>query len=132
MVVERKGATGMTIDDNTALVRRLFEALNRGMEDVNALRPEVFAPHKVSTSAGRPLDYPAHACFDTMLFIAFPDLQFMLDDLLAVGDRVVARFRARGTQIGVFQGIPATGRAAVVSGIAIECVASGKVVEQWL
>jgi predicted ester cyclase len=122
----------MTIEDNTALVRRLFEALNVGVEAVSALRPQVFAPHEVFHVAGRPFDYAAHADFDAMLFAAFPDLQFLLDDLLADGNQVVARFTVRGTQTGVFQGIPATGSAAAVSGIAIYRLAGGKVVEQWL
>jgi steroid delta-isomerase-like uncharacterized protein len=122
----------MTIEDNTALVRRLFKALNRGIADVNALRPDAFASDEVSHFAGHPLDYAAHAAFDAMLLRAFPDLQFMLDDLLADGKQVVARFTARGTQTDVFQGIPATGRPAVVSGIAIYRLDEGKVVEQWL
>src|SRR5689334_8048463 len=122
----------MTIENNIALVRRLFEALNRGIVDVNALRPDAFAAHEISHFAGHPLDYAAHADFDAMLLRAFPDLQFTLDDLLAHGERVVARFTARGTQTGVFQDIPATGRPAAVSGIAIYRLAGGKVVEQWL
>ena len=122
----------MTIDDNTALVRRLFETLNAGIEAVNALRPQGFTSHEVFCVAGHALDYAAHAQFDTMLFEAFPDIQFTLEDLLAAEDKVVARFMARGTQTGMFQGIPATGRAAAVSGIAIYRLAGGKVVEQWL
>ena len=122
----------MTIDDNTALVRQLFDALNRGVADVNALRPAAFALHKVFHVAGHPLDYAAQADFDAMLLVAFPDLQFTLDDLLADRDRVVARFTARGTQTGVFQDIPATGSAATVSGIAIYRLAGGEIVEQWL
>jgi predicted ester cyclase len=122
----------MTIEDNTALVRRLFEALNRGIADVNALRPDAFASDEVFHVAGHPLDYAAHAAFDAMLLRAFPDLQFTLDDLLADGKQVVARFTARGTQTGVFQGIPATGSAATVSGIAIYRLAGDRVVEQWL
>ena len=122
----------MIIENNTALVRRPVEALNRGIVVVNALRPDAFALHEVSHFAGHPLDYTAHAGFDAMLLRAFPDLQFTLEDLFADRDQVVARFRARGTQTGVFQGIPATGRAAVVSGIAIYRLADGKVMEQWL
>jgi predicted ester cyclase len=38
----------------------------------------------------------------------------------------------RGTQRGVFQGIPATDSTAAVSGIAIYRLAGGKVGEQWL
>jgi steroid delta-isomerase-like uncharacterized protein len=122
----------MTIEDNTALVRRLFEALNAGLAASNTLRPDAFAPHETFCVAGHSLDYAAHAQFDAMLFTAFPDLQFTLDDLLAARDKVVARFTARGTQTGEFQGIPATGRAAAVSGIAIYRLADGKIVEQWL
>ena len=122
----------MTIEDNTALVRRLFEALNAGIEDVNALRPDAFAPYETFCVARHALDYAAHAQFDAMLFTAFPDLQFTIDDLLAARDKVVARFTARGTQTGEFQSIPATGRTAAVSGIAIYRVSEGKVVEQWL
>ena len=51
---------------------------------------------------------------------------------LADREQVVARFTVRGTQTGVFQGIPATGSAAAVSGIAIERVAGGRVAELWL
>ena len=122
----------MTIDDNTALVRRLFETLNAGIEAVNALRPQAFTSHEVFCVARHALDYAAHAQFDTMLFEAFPDIQFTLEDLLAAEDKVVAHFTARGTQTGAFQGIPATGRAAAVSGIAIYRLAGGRVVEQWL
>jgi predicted ester cyclase len=67
-----------------------------------------------------------------MVFAAFPDIQYTLNDLLAERDWVVARFTARGTQTGVFQGIPATGKAVAMSAIALYHVAAGKVVEQWL
>ena len=122
----------MTIDANTTRIRQLFEALNTGMEATNALRPDVFAPYEVFCVSGHTLDYAAHAQFDTMLFEAFSDIQFTLEDLLAAEDKVVARFMAHGTQTGAFQSISATGRAATVSGIAIYRLAGGKVVEQWL
>jgi len=122
----------MTIDANTTLIRQLFEALNTGKEATNALRPVAFAPDEIFHVAGDPLDYAAHAQFDTILFEAFPDIQFTLQDLLAAEDKVVSRFTVRGIQTGAFQGIPATGRAAAVSGIAIYRLVGGKVVEQWL
>jgi steroid delta-isomerase-like uncharacterized protein len=67
-----------------------------------------------------------------MVFAAFPDMQYTLNDLLAEADRVVARFTAHGTQSGAFQGIPATGKAVAMSAITIYRVAGGKMVEQWL
>ncbi len=122
----------MSIEHNQALVRQLFAALNHGPEALAAARPAVFAPDEVSYFAGQRLDYEAHARFAAMVFAAFPDVQYTLNELLAEGDRVVARFRARGTQTGAFPGIPATGKAVAMSAIAIYRVAGGKVVEQWL
>jgi steroid delta-isomerase-like uncharacterized protein len=122
----------MATEHNQALVRQLFEALNRGPEALADARLAIFAPDEVSYFASQRLDYAAHAHFDAMVFTAFPDIQYTLNDLLAEGDRVVARFTARGTQTGAFQGIPATGKAVTMSAIAIYRVAGGKVVEQWL
>ena len=38
---------------------------------------------------------------------AFPDAVYKIEDLIAEGDRVVARWSAKGTHKGPFQGIPA-------------------------
>ena len=37
-------------------------------------------------------------------------VNFKVEDMLSSGDKVVARFRAIGTQTGEFMGLPATGR----------------------
>jgi steroid delta-isomerase-like uncharacterized protein len=57
--------------------------------------------------------------FFTMYMEAFPDLRFELQDMLASGDKVVARFRGIGTQDGDFMGMPASGRRIDVEGIDI-------------
>ena len=41
---------------------------------------------------------------------AFPDFEMELVDLIAEGDRVVARFKCSGTHRGEWLGVPATGR----------------------
>jgi steroid delta-isomerase-like uncharacterized protein len=62
---------------------------------------------------------------------AFPDLQVTVEDQVAEGDRVVTRWTARGTHRGEFHGIPPTGRQAAISGITIDRIVNGKVVECW-
>lgn len=63
---------------------------------------------------------------------AFPDLHFTIEDHIAEGDRVVTRWTAQGTHHGEFQGIPPTGRQVKLTGIDIDRVAAGKVVECWM
>src|SRR5439155_9576915 len=68
----------------------------------------------------------------TMYLTAFPDLHFTVEDLIAEGDKVVARLTVRGTQQGAFMGIPPTGKQVRVTAIDINRIVGGKGVEQWL
>jgi predicted ester cyclase len=65
------------------------------------------------------------------LLPAFPDLNITIEDQIAEGDKVVTRWVGRGTQQGELQGIPPTGKQATTSGIAIDRIVSGKLVETW-
>ena len=62
---------------------------------------------------------------------AFPDLRMSFEDQIADDDRVVTRWIASGTHLGVLNGIGATGRAAHVSGIFIHRLADGQINESW-
>jgi steroid delta-isomerase-like uncharacterized protein len=63
---------------------------------------------------------------------AFPDARSSVEDQVAEGDKVVTRWRARGTHQGDFGDIPATGREIDVSGITIERIADGRIAEVWV
>ena len=62
---------------------------------------------------------------------AFPDLHITLDDVIAAGDRVAARWTATGTHRGELAGIPATGRSVRWGGIDLYRLERGMVVEWW-
>lgn len=62
---------------------------------------------------------------------AYPDFKVTIEDQIAEGDRVVTRLSCTGTHLGTDQGVAATGRAVKFTGIAIDRVANGKVVEMW-
>jgi steroid delta-isomerase-like uncharacterized protein len=62
---------------------------------------------------------------------AFPDVQIVIDDLLAEGDRVMARVTIEGTSLGPFRGRPPSGRRTRMAAINIYRVANGRIVERW-
>jgi steroid delta-isomerase-like uncharacterized protein len=62
---------------------------------------------------------------------AFPDIHFDLEDLLAEGDKVVARWTCTGTHRGEFRGIAPTGRRVAFPGMNIYRLHDGKIVERW-
>jgi predicted ester cyclase len=57
--------------------------------------------------------------------------RFELLDLVAEGDKVVARMPFRGTHIGPILDLPPTGRSVHVSEMVIFRIVDGKIVEAW-
>jgi predicted ester cyclase len=62
---------------------------------------------------------------------AFPDLEMTLEQQIAEGPWVATRVTFRGTHLGEFAGMPATGRRVEYAGTAMDRLESGKVVEMW-
>ena len=65
------------------------------------------------------------------LFVAFPDGQHVIDDLIVEGDRAATRCRFKGVQRGTFRGAPPSGNAVSVGVMHIDRFAAGKVVEHF-
>ena len=63
---------------------------------------------------------------------AFPDWHVTLDDVIAEGDRVVARATGRGTHLGAFMGIAPTRKPVTSSWIVIYRIVDGKLAEHWI
>jgi steroid delta-isomerase-like uncharacterized protein len=90
-------------------MRRLYELLSAG--DIDAfgdLIAEDFVEHE-DTPGLEPTKEGVKELF-RMYTAAFPDLRMEAEDILASGDKVVARVRGTGTHQGEFMGIPATGK----------------------
>jgi steroid delta-isomerase-like uncharacterized protein len=62
---------------------------------------------------------------------AMPDLRITVDDLIEEGDRVVARWTARGTLTGPGLGLAPTGKPMTVTGVSIGRIAGGRITESW-
>lgn len=68
----------------------------------------------------------------TSLRRAFPDLAVKVRLLIADGDWVGVHFTGGGTHLGVFQGVPPTGRAWTAGCTALLRVADGRIVDAWV
>ena len=63
---------------------------------------------------------------------AFPDFHNTVEDLIAEGERVVARLTYRGTHMGELFGIGPTNKRVTYAGIAIFTIADGQIVRGWV
>ena len=119
------------IDDNMAIVRNMEEDLfNR--RDIAAVDRYVSPAYALRTAEqGAPSGREAVRAYIAAYLDGFPDLHISIDQLLAVGDRVVGVFTFTGTHKGHLFGVPPTGKTISVRQIAIYRLENGQVVDEW-
>ena len=95
--------------DHAATLRRAYDLINAGdIDGFGELLAEDVVEHE--EFPGIPPTKEGILQFFRMYRAAFPDLRMEPEDIIASGDKVVARVRATGTNDGEFMGMPATGR----------------------
>ena len=114
---------------NKAIANREWEAWGKG--DFEAFK-EVVAPEYVyymPSGSTKSLSREETIEFGKMMHNGFPDVTFSIEEMFAVGDSVISRYTMRGTHQGEIQGIPATGNKIEFSGIMINRIENGRIVE---
>ncbi|MCI0441064.1 MAG: ester cyclase [Chloroflexi bacterium] len=115
--------------DNKEILQRAIETLNRGdLEGYLRLYDSRVVLHGYQ---GVEPGIESVRQFYQGFTAAFSDLKVRLDDVLAEGDRVAARFTTTGTSTGPLMGMPPTGKQVTFGGITILRFAGGKCVERW-
>lgn len=95
--------------DHAATIRRMYDLINAGdLDGFGDVLAEDFVEHEELPGLAPTKD--GVLAFFRMYLGAFPDLEMRAEDVIASGDRAVARVRATGTHQGDFLGMPATGR----------------------
>ena len=113
----------MSARENRAATKRVFDALGRGNLDAaqSVLATGLKAGAATSAKAAKR---------------GLPDVKIQLEDMIAEGDKVVARWTAVGTHKGAgkhdfFGAVKGTGKELNVEGVTILRFEGGKVVETW-
>lgn len=100
--------------DHATTVRRFYDLINAGdIDGFGDLLAEDFIEHE-ETPGLSPTKEGVKEFFQ-MNRAAFPDMRMDVDDIVASGDKVVARVTVSGTHRGEFMGMPATGKHIEVS-----------------
>jgi steroid delta-isomerase-like uncharacterized protein len=95
--------------DHAVTMRRLYELISAGeIDGFGEFLADDVVEHE-ETAGLEPTKEGVQQLFH-MYRAAFPDLRLEPEDILASGDKVVARVRATGTHQGEFTGIPASGK----------------------
>src|SRR5437867_2713059 len=116
----------MKLEHNKAIIRGyMSEVLNKGNL---AAFDGYFSPDVVMNNSK---DLKRQLAGIQSLRSAFPDFQLVIEDQIAEGDKVVTRVTFQGTHRGEFRGAAPTGKQVRYSGIAIDRIVDGKVVEMW-
>ena len=115
----------MSTENNKEIVRRFItEALsgrNVGLAD------EVLAPNYVNSLTGA--DLAAFKGMLTGMSTALSDVRFEIDDLVAEGDSVVARWKMEATHTGSLMGEAPTGKRVSSRGLTYYRLVNGQIVE---
>jgi steroid delta-isomerase-like uncharacterized protein len=127
-----RGRRSGVSEQNKTLIRRWIEEVQKGNVDV---MDEVLAPDFVDHSLlpGQGSDREGYRQGLSEDRDAFPDdLEITIEDQIAEGDKVMTRYRWRGTHTrGRFLDVPATGRKIEGTAIDVHCIVGGKVKEEW-
>ena len=120
----------MSAEENKALLRRFIDIWSTG----NVATADEFISADLidhSLPPGLPSGLAGFKLLVAGFRTAFPDLHVTIDDIVAQGGKAAGRVTFRGTHRGAFQGIPATGKQFMTTGIQIIRIADGKIAEAW-
>jgi steroid delta-isomerase-like uncharacterized protein len=117
--------------DYSMTMRSAYDRINQGdIDGFASLLADDFVEHE--ETPGFPPTKEGVREFFRMYRAAFPDLHMDAEDVLASGDKTVARVRATGTHRGELMGIPPTGKHVDVQLIDImKFDDAGSVREHW-
>jgi steroid delta-isomerase-like uncharacterized protein len=123
----------MGTQENAATSRRVLEeCFNKGNLD---LIDQCCTPNVVQHDPAQQSDLRGPRALKDQIQIyrdGMSDLELTVDDIIAVDDKVVTRWRGTGTNDGSMMGMPPTGRHSEVTGITIDRFDSaGRITEVW-
>jgi len=120
----------VTAEANKLVMSRFVEFINTASE---MLAEELISPDAIFYVPERaePMRGPAgYLSIIQMMRGGFPDIQWNLEEMVAEGNKVAARFTMRGTHRGTFFGVPPSGNKISVQAMNLYRLSHGQFVEE--
>jgi steroid delta-isomerase-like uncharacterized protein len=113
------------------IIQRFYDEVINGkkLDVIDELVGPEFVEHE--EMPGLPAGREGVKQFFVMIESGFPGFRMDVEDVIVEEDKGVVRSTLRGTHIGEFMGIPATGNSVSVTVIDIIRVSGGRVAEHW-
>lgn len=119
---------------NKALVRRFEDAVSSGDWGLISETIDEVVASDALISTPLPIEATGAELVKEIfgrLHEAFPDLHVAVEDVIAEGDKVVARNTVTGTHRGAYMGIPPTGKSITYDEIFICRFEGGQIAQTW-
>jgi predicted ester cyclase len=110
----------MSAQENKDLVRREQDELWNHIGDLHAAE-ELFAAGQAEAAKQEAANFRR----------GFQDVTSTIEDLIAEGDKVVARWRSRATHQGDYMGLAPSGKEVEFTGISVYRIEGGKIAQSW-
>jgi steroid delta-isomerase-like uncharacterized protein len=126
----RKDGLNMLTVANKVIMRRVFEeGFNQGrLEIVDELFSTRFVDHSTPEQVAGAEGVKEYFA---KVREGFPDMRVRVEDMVAEGEKVVVRTTWRGTHMGIYDGVPASGRRVARTMMQIFRIVNGQIEEEW-
>lgn len=126
---EKTDSANQQVEDNIKMYTNVWdEILNKGNIDIIDTH---FASNYVNKTVSSTVNGQTEAKeFFGAFLTGFSDINFVIDEIFGVDDRVIKRWTFNGTHTDEFAGVPPTGKVITLSGVSVSRIENGKIVEE--
>lgn len=122
----------MLQNKNIQLIKRYFdEVWNNGQLEV---LDDIISPDYINHNPGMPNPIPGPDGLKPIIVgirKAFPDLKYVIENMVVSDDQVAIQTTMHGTHTGDFFGVAPTYKTVRVNQMQIERISNGKIIEHW-
>lgn len=119
----------MITKDRNPLIRLYNDVINQNKDVYSEIYNQDYINHAASFGFSNNLEGLTQ--YFSEFHKAFPDQHIKADDLIIVGDKIIARWTLTATHKESFLCFPPTNKKIVMTGIDIERIVDGKISEHW-